>query len=542
MDKKSAIAPCAVKKYKVMKSDKLGRYLVASKDLAAGELIFREEAVAVGPGIGEPGAFCFGCLRPLTQHRQARRYSCTKCTVAPLCNRACEVYTFHNMGGLHSGAECDFFRDNKEVCSELVDEVTRVLLHLRLWLLKSSDEESSSWKEIERMEAHLEQRRGTDVWREREEQVVDVFRKLGLHHPKTTSDEDDLVQRICGIVDVNTFEVRVPGLYSNGSGGAPLRGLFVEAALMAHECRPTAHVSVDESFNMSVHAALAVPADGIISFNYTSSLLGTIDRQEHLQIGKYFRCDCAVCTDPLESGSHLSCLLCPRCKVGPVAPPRIGKTISNPYSREARWQCQECKHQLSGCLVASSLGIARGLVDEVDELGSFKAMENLLAKLVLSFHGNHYLVMALKNKMLGACRREIGSVNPQKKLLGRMVQLGREVLAVLEIVEPGLSRLKGIVLYELHLPMTILANRAYAAREITAPELVSRLEEARDLLRRALGMLLLEPVMTPEGQLARRALREMKVLARSVEDARALADGPKISLRRRGSFKHCGRS
>lgn len=102
----------------------------------------------------------------------------------------------------------------------------------------------------------------------------------------------------------------------------------------------------------------------------------------------------------------------------------------------------------------------------------------------------------------------------------------------------------GIILYELHLPTAILANRAYAAREILAKELLSRLELAQSHLKAALALLLLEPADTPEGLLARRALQEMKLLGRSVEDARALAqssrdeeDGPGRQQQRRGKAR-----
>lgn len=170
-------------------------------------------------------------------------------------------------------------------------------------------------------------------------------------------------------------------------------------------------------------------------------------------------------------------------------------------------------------------------------------MEKLLDKLSISFHKNHYLILCLKQKILAVYRKEMTSVNPQKKTLQKMLTMEREILDVLEIVEPGISRLKGkskiqikyqpidqvyssffagILLYEMHLPIAILANREYASREITGQELLCQLEESQRHLKRSLMMLLLEPINTPEGQLAKRAFQDMKVLLRSVEDAKAL--------------------
>lgn len=87
---------------------------------------------------------------------------------------------------------------------------------------------------------------------------------------ETTTGEsfDEQLQRLCGVVDVNTFELRCPG----GSDSL-LRGLFPQAALIAHACRPTARAAVDQSFRMAVQATQPLRPGDIISFNYTSSLM-----------------------------------------------------------------------------------------------------------------------------------------------------------------------------------------------------------------------------------------------------------------------------
>lgn len=78
------------------------------------------------------------------------------------------------------------------------------------------------------------------------------------------------------------------------------------------------------------------------------------------------------------------------------------------------------------------------------------------------------------------------------------------------------------MLYEIHLPLALLANREYNAREISPSELVKRLEEAGSFLKKCLTMLLLEPVDTPEGKLAKRALQELKSLNENIADVKSL--------------------
>ena len=61
-----------------------------------------------------------------------------------------------------------------------------------------------------------------------------------------------------------------------------------------------------------------------------------------------------------------------------------------------------------------------------------------------TFHTNHFLVLSLKQKLLSEYRRELTSPNPRKKALLRILDLCKEIFSVLEIVEPGISRLKGM--------------------------------------------------------------------------------------------------
>lgn len=85
----------------------------------------------------------------------------------------------------------------------------------------------------------------------------------------------------------------------------------------------------------------------------------------------------------------------------------------------------------------------------------------------------------------------------------------------------------------MHLPIIILANRSYSAREISSTQLTCQLEEARNLLKKALTMLLLEPLTTPEGKLAKRALEELRMLNQNISDVKSLPlEEPKVHMRR----------
>ncbi|XP_076223616.1 uncharacterized protein LOC116430906 isoform X2 [Nomia melanderi] len=412
LGEKSKNSVTTTSKYNVARSEKLGRYLQSAKNLTAGEVILREKPIAVGPTISSNDYVCFACLRFLPKIRKLSQYLCSKCNVAPLCGTACEGQPKY-----HTPDECEMFKNNKDLLSSNIVDIIGVLLPLRLWLLKQRD--PVLWGQVESMESHVDKRRNTSVWKDREENVI------------------------------------------NGTSG----------------------------------------------------------RREHLRGGKYFECECSLCKDPYEMGSYMSCILCPRCREGYVGV-KNPLTI-NPYEKNMRWQCNRCRRSIGGRLVRATLNISRTLIEDTDD-NDIRGLETLTTKLARSFHPNHYLMLSLKQKLLAAYRKEMGTPNPQKKCMQKMLDTCKEVCDVLEIVEPGISRLKGIMLYEMHLPLVLLANRAYAARDISLTELSSRLEKAADLLKRSLRILLLEPVETPEGKLAKRALHELKALNQNITDVKTM--------------------
>lgn len=78
-----------------------------------------------------------------------------------------------------------------------------VIFPLRCLLLGIYDPET--FEEIVKLEAHLEERRDTAIWRRHRISVEDVLKETNLITQKDV--EEELVQKICGILDVNSFEV-----------------------------------------------------------------------------------------------------------------------------------------------------------------------------------------------------------------------------------------------------------------------------------------------------------------------------------------------
>lgn len=72
----------------------------------------------------------------------------------------------------HTSDECLIFRENRDMLVENGIDATGILLVLRLWLIKYRN--PAAWVQVDHMEAHLDKRMGTPVWKDREVNVVNV--------------------------------------------------------------------------------------------------------------------------------------------------------------------------------------------------------------------------------------------------------------------------------------------------------------------------------------------------------------------------------
>lgn len=83
--------------------------------------------------------------------------------------------------------------------------------------------------------------------------------------------DTNLVQKICGIIDVNSFEVRGPLIPGIGVAEV-LRGVYLKAALLAHDCTANTHMSINDNNLLVCHASVDIKQGDPIYYNYTDPL------------------------------------------------------------------------------------------------------------------------------------------------------------------------------------------------------------------------------------------------------------------------------
>lgn len=98
--------------------------------------------------------------------------------------------------------------------------------------------------------------------------LFQFIESLGLLDNNT---DEDPIQKIYAIIDVNSFEARGPPMPGIGCSEF-LQGVYIKAALMAHDCVGNTHLSVNDNNLLVCHASIDIKKGEAIYFNYTDPL------------------------------------------------------------------------------------------------------------------------------------------------------------------------------------------------------------------------------------------------------------------------------
>nr|XP_053657107.1 SET domain-containing protein SmydA-8-like [Cherax quadricarinatus] len=341
---------------------KEGRFLVASRDISAGEVVFTEAPLVVAPK-PEAGSTCLACLAVLQEAWEV----CGGCG-APLCLPRCDAKH-------HTDKECNilacFGLKQDPTNRVLMKQLNVLLAPLRTLLLVQESQGAGAI--VAALQSNTTKRRKLPIGRLVEEQVtLPLQRELGLQV------ESELVQHVCGVLDTNTFIIRL-------SKDRYARALFSLGSLMNHSCVPnTQHWCQDGM--LTVRAARDIREGTPITITYAPTLWGTYARAAYLASSKLFTCTCERCLDPVELGSHISSVWCRECHGGLLVP------ASDP---QAPWVCQTCGSKVCAAAVEALVRAAGVAVSRVpqDDVAAISTTMKHLAKVLGSCH---YITVELK--------------------------------------------------------------------------------------------------------------------------------------------------
>ncbi|XP_013101327.2 SET domain-containing protein SmydA-8 isoform X2 [Stomoxys calcitrans] len=491
-------------KSRIEVDQKYGRSLVTTEPVAKGEIVVDELPFAHGPKQNSD-IVCLGCYMPLQFDEDGDSMDRCETCDWPLCSSCIESPVHKDECKIFAEANVRFAGNVGEdgVCAQL-DCITP----LRVLLAKEADPER--WeKEVAPMEYHDKERReNSELWNADLVNIAQYLRgpcKLGDRF------SEDLIMQVVGILEVNAFEGRTLQGYA-------FRALYPVTGILSHNCVPNTMRSIypSEDYRIRLRAMVDLESGQQLQHSYSYTLYGTAQRQEHLKAGKYFTCDCKRCKDPAELGTNFSTFKCSKCEDGWLL-------CQDPLDASTEWKCTLCEFKTSNEAVQKATSVMQAEVAQVQSMDMsgerLQETERLLKKYRSVLHPLHFIQISLKQNLVEMYGRVAGyeMVELPDVLLERKEEICRHVLRVLNVFEPGLSRTKATILYELHVPVVLLAKSGFIAGVLAGAKLKEKLEEAIAILRECVNILKYEDQQSHEGVLGLVAKQAMEQLMQSVE-------------------------
>ncbi|CAH0725549.1 unnamed protein product, partial [Brenthis ino] len=473
--------------YEVHKSEELGRYLVAARDLSPGDVVLTELPLIFGPkAMPDPEASmpCVGCYKPVFTDIGER---CSRCGW-PVCSGNCPGLKDPR----HHGVECDILSVRPECVLDNMAEYYRhdALLPLRCLLLQNT--EPDKWRKLLEMQSHMEFRApGTEIYEEVNEFIVEYLMNNFINKLDDSIKKKylknvtaDLIHIICGIIDTNALEIRLPD-------GSELNALYANTCLLEHSCIPnTKHIfnlSKDNGlYRIKIKAVVPITKGSHIATMYSHALWGTQARRQHLKDTKYFSCKCLRCSDPTELGTYLSAMKCFGDDRGPCDGVHLPE---DPLNEETDWACSKCPIKVNNSQINMLISQMGEEVENVQmSAGSVNMLENVLTRLSTFLHPNHYHLYSIKHSLIQLYGRQPSYMS--EEILDKKIKMCKDLIDITKILDPGNARLSlysAVLNHELHSALLLKCKKANRDGSIkSVEEIQSLLKEAKDSIEVAL--------------------------------------------------------
>lgn len=366
--------------YKIEFDETLGRHLVATRKIGAGEIIMKKKPIVIGPKIASY-PLCLGCNKRIEIGSKFRR--CPKCRW-PVCGEKCFNTPLHVN-------ECPILAKSADTFPQIRNENAKqvgycLILPLRALLLKTTNK--AQYDLICGMESHLDQTGSSPIYAMYRAKLA-PFLKLALNSDVPEAE----ILHICSVFDTNCFEVRSP------DGLVTVRALYPTAFLMSHNCKHnTKHTFLDDDggFKIVVSATESIEKGQLLTTTYTQTLWGTLARRAHLKKVKFFDCTCSRCKDPTEFGTYAGSIYCSACKLtsdDSVSSPKMIST--DPLDPNAMWACEKCDHSITAKQIVWGNESVRKEILDMDKSGP-KPLEEFLIKYENLLHPINYHFLEIK--------------------------------------------------------------------------------------------------------------------------------------------------
>ncbi|XP_055372325.1 SET domain-containing protein SmydA-8 [Condylostylus longicornis] len=457
----------------IKSNEKYGRYLVASRNIRAGEIVLKEKALVSGPS-QITGPVCIGCMKGLEE--DDGHTECDNCGW-PICSKECAKIPEH-------AVECEITkaRGKVEISNYISPHpIYQCVTPLRCMLLKKTNPEN--WSKLIQLESHENIRRGSQQWKIDYEGVAKFIPKFF----RTTEFSEDEIMKVTGILQINGHEVPL--------SEPPYVAIYNQASLIEHSCIPNLTKSFSKRGDVIFWATRSIKKDVNLSICYTDAIWGTAARQNHLLQTKLFKCECSRCKDVTELGTNYGAIKCNKNDCDGLCLPLSLETLNS------QWRCLKCQKTLEIAYVTDILDRA-GKDLAAMEKGNADHCKRYINHYTKWLPKQHHYICEVKV----ALAQLIGSGGPEilqsitNDELNKKIELCREQIGLFEKLAPSEARMLGLLCFELHAALAERGRRA-STREDDADICTCALEESLEYVEKSINYLQHEPTTLSEGQI-----------------------------------------
>jgi len=262
-----------------------------------------------------------------------------------------------------------------------------------------------------------------------------------------------------------------------------LRAMYRIACIMSHDCKPNTRHTFGPDNSINIYATVNIPKGSKITATYTQPLWKTLNRREHLKMSKCFWCRCQRCRDPTEFGTGLSTLICNECggKMLPI----------DPLDADTCWKCEKCGYQMTKSEVKENDD--RLIADlKSSDPNDPAALDDFLRRHSAYLPESNQLSREVQYRQVTLFKQVDQRLLDHAALLKKSY-LCKQLLALAEKVDPGMTKWRGELLFEMQAATVVLAQRALEEGKLTRFQAQEVFEEALEQLREAIGILQVEP-------------------------------------------------
>lgn len=257
-----------------------GRFLVASRDIEAGQVVLRAEPYAAVPDSAHRLSHCLHCLNPVKDQFRA----CPGCQSVCYCSSDCAS---RDQDAHTALGECDFLRDTLLPDTRLTDyqkDYAWMLFRCLIRRLREPSQAQVTFQDVWRL---CSNRQDFTAERQQEFQLIaDVLLGFMKKHALIWNTDsfwtrDTLVELICK-EECNSF-----GLYTFTRKNEPRQSyalaLFPTAVYFNHSCAPNVVHTTEEGQNEVFYSARFIPKGEELNITYISIKQSHEERQRELK-------------------------------------------------------------------------------------------------------------------------------------------------------------------------------------------------------------------------------------------------------------------